>query len=756
MPSKLRNVLTMFLCFILCAVLCPAAFAEGSDVPPVTVLFDCIDESALPGLRVTDEAGNECAPITEDGTDFALYGHYLLTPGEYLYRFHDEDGRYEDFDGAFTVDEAIRLIIPIDLTPVIKIESFSFTYIDPVYEGIISEADIPDVSVEQAAAAEEALRELVTVETNSNKRFNAQRYWKNNTYLDTDEDAALFLRSQVADFQDTATLCLCSDYELNQYSLTEKLSLIWSAAIAHTGNPTEGDYLRYEYGGFKVTSFSYKGKENGLYYYQIPFSFFHYTNAQQEAELTPVVDSILAELDLDNKNDSQKIRAIYDYLCETVSYGGSGDIKRTAYSALVNHLAYCQGYAAAFYRLCLSVGIDTRIISSSSMTHAWNIAALDGSYYELDSTWDHNHTSNYIYFLKGSDYWLVSHKYNGVSTIGDQYNDVDFANSYPLPRNDYDGIPVSDDILSIPVNSAPASLKDAVIDLESYLKMLAMHMPNGADDIDSFRVSIVYSPVSSDTNASKSAFDVAVSVAAYQNNKVVKRTSVAQSRLSPDYTFSFSLPVPDSWAGREVVYTRTGGGYIDDAGRLNASNQSTVTFRSIPRLGRFTLRTIYTISFETDSSTTITEQNVISGNKAAKPSDPTKDGYWFTGWYADSSFSILFNFNTAVTADTTLYARWAVPDFVLPSALAQIGEEAFSGGAFTFAVLPENAVAIGPRAFADCAELVFIYIPASIVDIDSAAFGDLKDITILGSSSAAPSAAETFASSHGYAFVPVR
>jgi hypothetical protein len=97
-----------------------------------------------------------------------------------------------------------------------------------------------------------------------------------------------------------------------------------------------------------------------------------------------------------------------------------------------------------------------------------------------------------------------------------------------------------------------------------------------------------------------------------------------------------------------------------------------------------------------------------------------------------------------------------VPDFVLPAALAQIGEEAFSGGAFTFAVLPENAVAIGPRAFADCAELVFIYIPASIVDIDSAAFGDLKDITILGSSSAAPSTAESFASSHGYAFVPVR
>ena len=97
-----------------------------------------------------------------------------------------------------------------------------------------------------------------------------------------------------------------------------------------------------------------------------------------------------------------------------------------------------------------------------------------------------------------------------------------------------------------------------------------------------------------------------------------------------------------------------------------------------------------------------------------------------------------------------------MPDFVLPSALAQIGEEAFSGGAFSFAVLPENAVAVGPMAFAECAELAFIYIPASVVDIDSTAFGDLKGITVLGASSATPSTAETFASSHGYAFVPIR
>ena len=413
----------------------------------------------------------------------------------------------------------------------------------------------------------------------------------------------MFLRSQVADFQDTATLCLCSDYELNTNSLSEKLSLIWSLAIAHTGNPTEGDYLRYEYGGFKVTSFSYKGSENGLYYYQIPFSFFHYTNAQQEEELSPVVDSILASLDLEGKNDLQKVIAIYDYLCSNVTYDNdsSGNLKRTAYAALVNHTAVCQGYSAAFYRLCLTVGVDTRMITCSAISHAWNIVQLNGLYYELDATWDAGYSfAKYRYLLKGSAEWptIGSTKHG---SIGDQYNKSDFASAYPLS---VDNVPI--------------------------------------------------------------------------------------------------------------------------------------------------------VTFSSDGGSAVLPQYVLSGDAAALPVSPTKAGYWFTGWYADSSFSTLFNFSTAVTADTTIYARWAVPDFVLPSALAQIGEEAFSGGAFSFAVLPENAVAIGPMAFADCDELVFIYIPDSVTAIDSTAFGDLKDITVLGTSSAAPSAAETFASTHGYAFVPVR
>ena len=752
MSRRVSRALTVLLCFLLFAVLSPAAFADD-EASPVKVIFSCQDESALPGLRVFDQAGIEYTPMADANSGEIQYGSFLLSPGEYSYAFHDEGGRYEGFSDHITVSPAIKYIIPISPTPVIHTESFSFTYIDPIYEGIITEADIPAVSAEQIAAAEQALRELVTFEADSQRKFFAQHYWKQNTYYDTVEEAGLFLRSQVADFQDTATLCLCSDYALSSYSLSQKLPLIWSAAIAHTGTSTEGDYLRYEYGGFKVESYSYTGTKDGLYYYQIPFTFYHFTTAEQEDQLTPVVNNILAQLDLNGKSDYQKISAIYDYLCANVTYGGSGNLKFTAYSALINNTAYCQGYSTAFYRLCLSAGVNTRIITSSGMGHAWNIAALDGAYYELDSTWDAGYApSTYRYFLKGSDYWLVNHKNSGGSTIGDQYKGVDFADSYSLARNNYGNVPLFDDVSAIPVESSPSALKDAVINLEDFLKMQAMHMPNGAHDIDRFVVSVVPKAVSS-TNNNIRIFDVSVSITAYQGNKALMETLVDQTRLSPDCTFSFTLPVPESWPEKLMHYTRTGNGFADDTGYLPVTNENLVSFDSIARLGRFTLQPVkYTVSFDTDGGSAVLPQYFLSSGNVLPPATPTKDGYWFTGWYTDNSFETLFDFNAAITADTTLFARWAVPDFVLPAALTAIEEEAFRGGAFSFVQLPEQTVSVGSYAFADCAHLAFIYIPENTTAIDPDAFHGITALTILGF---VLSPAEAYADTYGFAFVPL-
>ena len=52
-----------------------------------------------------------------------------------------------------------------------------------------------------------------------------------------------------------------------------------------------------------------------------------------------------------------------------------------------------------------------------------------------------------------------------------------------------------------------------------------------------------------------------------------------------------------------------------------------------------------------------TEQTVTWGTAPAKPASPTKKGYRFGGWYADSGFTKPFTFDFPVYTDMTVYAR---------------------------------------------------------------------------------------------------
>ena len=53
-------------------------------------------------------------------------------------------------------------------------------------------------------------------------------------------------------------------------------------------------------------------------------------------------------------------------------------------------------------------------------------------------------------------------------------------------------------------------------------------------------------------------------------------------------------------------------------------------------------------------------EKVESGKTAAKPENPTEDGWKFKGWYrSDDYIGEPFDFTTAITEDTTLHAKWA-------------------------------------------------------------------------------------------------
>ena len=50
--------------------------------------------------------------------------------------------------------------------------------------------------------------------------------------------------------------------------------------------------------------------------------------------------------------------------------------------------------------------------------------------------------------------------------------------------------------------------------------------------------------------------------------------------------------------------------------------------------------------------------SVDKGGKVTKPSDPTRTGYTFDGWYLDTGLTNQYDFDNTVTASFTLYAGW--------------------------------------------------------------------------------------------------
>jgi len=63
----------------------------------------------------------------------------------------------------------------------------------------------------------------------------------------------------------------------------------------------------------------------------------------------------------------------------------------------------------------------------------------------------------------------------------------------------------------------------------------------------------------------------------------------------------------------------------------------------------------YKVTFDSNGGSEVTVQIIKEGELATKPSDPIKEGYIFIGW---QNKGVLFNFNTEITEDITLIAKW--------------------------------------------------------------------------------------------------
>ena len=64
------------------------------------------------------------------------------------------------------------------------------------------------------------------------------------------------------------------------------------------------------------------------------------------------------------------------------------------------------------------------------------------------------------------------------------------------------------------------------------------------------------------------------------------------------------------------------------------------------------------VEFETGVGSAIETAVVDYNNKLVRPADPVSDDYNFVGWFTNSALTAAYDFETLITADLVLYAKW--------------------------------------------------------------------------------------------------
>jgi uncharacterized repeat protein (TIGR02543 family) len=68
----------------------------------------------------------------------------------------------------------------------------------------------------------------------------------------------------------------------------------------------------------------------------------------------------------------------------------------------------------------------------------------------------------------------------------------------------------------------------------------------------------------------------------------------------------------------------------------------------------------YTISFESNEGSAVSAITQDYATEVVTPSEPTRIGYTFAGWFSDVELTTAYVFSTMPAEDITLYAKWNI------------------------------------------------------------------------------------------------
>lgn len=334
------------------------------------------------------------------------------------------------------------------------------------------------------------------------------------------------------------------------------------------------------------------------------------TRAAETAKVKAQIDAMEAQIAA-GATEVEKIQIAHDLIIRKVMYDPGFNLAnpelsqpytpyhQSAYSVFGDNYTVCAGYTKAFTLLMNGAGIDA--ISVTSYNHAWNLVAINDSWYQIDCTWDDMDGES------GRD--LMYGYFNRSSAM--ITGPLDQQGSHRMEAF-YTGM--------VPVCSQDSGAT--------------------ADSIGTYA-----------TPAAQTAAPVITQQ--YTGDKVAVTLTSATPGAEIYYTIDSTSP---SSSATRCFYYR--GAFAADP---NTVINAVAVCDTLWDSGISTVRTeekTYTVKFDSRGGSKVSSQKVSAGTKAKKPSNPKRGKYSFEGWYTSKNYKTKWDFSKKVTKDMTLYAKW--------------------------------------------------------------------------------------------------
>jgi transglutaminase-like putative cysteine protease len=172
----------------------------------------------------------------------------------------------------------------------------------------------------------------------------------------------------------------------------------------------------------------------------------------RQAEIDSVVESFMQSAPV-NGSEYEKVKYIYEYVCDMATYDTSATSNQTVYDALVSRRCVCNGYATSVKYLCDKLGVKSIYVAGSGLdennrwqSHAWNMVNINNKWYAVDATWGDKKIEGdgivfsdymYDYLCANDDVVFVKHKNDDFITYPScTSDDLDYYKSNGIYLSD--------------------------------------------------------------------------------------------------------------------------------------------------------------------------------------------------------------------------------------------------------------------------------------------------------------------------------